>query len=67
MTHKYHFWNLQLRSYYFGTCRYVTICLFYNKYETELFTNQNIKYELTDELSIHARLKKISKLPKVFV
>ena len=33
-------------------------CLFYKKHETELFTNKNVKYELTEELSIDVRLKK---------
>ena len=52
---------------YFGTCRYLTICLFYNKHETELFTNKNVKCKLTEELSINVRPKKISKLHEILV
>ena len=42
--------------------RYLTKCLFYNKHEAGLFTDENVKYELTEELSIHVKFKKILKL-----
>ena len=47
--------------------RYLTKCLFCNKHETELFANKNVKYELTEELSIHVKFKKILKLHEIIV
>ena len=47
--------------------RYLTKCLFCNKHETELFANENVKCELTEELSIHVKFKKILKLHEIIV
>ena len=47
--------------------RYLTKCLFYNKHEAGLFTNENVKYELTEELSIHVKFKRILKLHEIIV
>ena len=51
MTVKYHFWNLQHCSQYFGTCRYLSKYFFSQQVQRNLIiANKNVKYESTDEL-----------------